>query len=171
MSATITEYSPDGMETAGNSRIVVIPTVADINAITLAEWNSGTAIECATTAFALNTETNMIEKRYLCDKIARQRPGARNVTVEALVVEVGDPQAENALLSLLAEDSTVVIAHRPGVEHRAAAASGQKYQAVRVLVTSQNLVGLSGEEGQTYEATHGLAVQAKNDGFLSELAA
>ena len=171
MSATITEYNPDGMETAGNSRIVVIPTVADINKITVAEWNSGTAIECATTAFGLNVDVQMRERRMLCDKIARQTPGARTVSVEALVLELGDPQAENALMELLSEDARVVIAHRPGVEHTDAAAAGQKYEAVSVIVASQTLVALSNEDGQTYEATHALAVQAKSKGLFSALVA
>lgn len=171
MTATITEYGPDGMETAGNSRIVVIPTVADINAITLAEWNSGTAIECATSAFGLNVDVNMIEKKRLCDKIARQRPGNRNVTIEALVLVMGDPQAENAMLELLAEGQTVTIVHRPGIEHRTEGKVGDKYEAVRVQVSSQTLVALSEDEGQEYEVTHALAVQAKNSGLLSELVA
>lgn len=171
MSATITEYGPDGMEVAGNSRIVVIPTVADINAITVAEWNSGTAIECATTAFGLNTETAMVETRYLCDKRARQRPGVRTTSMEALVVEIGNPQTVNPLLELLAADARVVIAHRPGLDHATDAAAAQKYEAVEVIITSQDLSAISAEDGQTYTATHGIAVQEKNDGLFAELVA
>lgn len=171
MSATITEYNPDGMETAGNSRIVVIPSVADIDKITVTEWNSGTAIECATTAFGLNVDVQMRERRMLCDKIARQTPGVRNVTTEALVIEAGDLQADNALLELLAQGARVVIAHRPSIPHETAAAAGQKYEAVEVIVASQTLVALSNEDGQTYEVTHALAVQEKNDGLLATLVA
>lgn len=171
MSATITEYSPDGMETAGNSRIVVIPTVANIDAITVAEFNSGTAIECAIERFGPTIDVAMREVRKLCDKRSREIPGNRKVSIEDIEFELGDPQAENKLVTLLAEDSTVVLVHRPGIDHRDPAAAAQKYQAIRGMVASLRLAPLSTDEGDTYRGILSLSVQDMNDGFLAKLVA
>lgn len=171
MSATITEYASDGMEIAAKSRLVWIPTVADIDAISVTEFNTGTAFECATTAFGLVPEVTAREIRKLCDVITRRRVGSRSWSVEALVIDIEDPQAVNALLDLMAADSEGVLVHRPGLEHDAAAAAAQKYEAVKVTVASQALVPLSSDEGSVYQATHELYVLEKNDGLFSELVA
>jgi len=166
--SVITVYDPAGIATAANSRIVVLPAVADLNAITVAEWNAGLAVECATEAFGTQTNVSMVSRKKLCDPVATQRPGDRTYEMSGeLRLTLDDPQAADGLelMDKFALDDTVYLAHRPGLAHTDAAAADQRYEGLKAIVAGVDLAPISTEAGEEYEFVVQLAIQERTQVF------
>lgn len=145
---SITNYAPDAPLTAGNAQIMVLPTVKNLEAITVAEWNAGTSIECATRAFGTSADTDVKSDRYLCDTQSRETPGTTSYKVSDITLDV-DPQNPAAVFDLLKKGAHVVLANREGVKHDTAATASQRYAAWRCTV-NHNVPGeLGTDEGQS----------------------
>ena len=155
---TISVFNPDGVEILGNSRVVALPAVADLDAATVAEANAGTAIECSIKQFGATTDVSYVDAQYLCDKVAQRRVGRREFNMEPLVIKV-DPQDTTAIEAIFYEDAKVTLLHRPGINHTDAFASGQQYQAVQGTVAAVDLVAVDLTEGAVYELRVALAVE------------
>ena len=155
---TISVFNPDGVEVLGNSRVLALPAAADLDAITVAEGNAGTAIECSIKQFGATTDVTYINAQYLCDKVAKRRVGRREYNMEPLTIKV-DPQDTEAIEAIFYEDAKVTLMHRPGIEHTEELATGQKYQAVQGTVAAVDLVPVDLTEGAVYELRVALAVE------------
>lgn len=160
----ITVYSPPGIHTAGMSRIVVCPSMGDIEAPTVEEIESGIAIECALEEYGVAPKPQVQEIVPFGDGTGilalATSTGYDTLTLTATMK---DPQAGDPLLALLARGSVVWLVHRPGVEHDAPITPGELVQVTMARVTSRTLSPLSTDDGDEYQLLVSLAVQDTTD--------
>ena len=90
MTAVPVAYNPAAMTTAGRTLIAVVPAVADLDAMTVAEANAGTMIHCATEAFGSTTNVSTQTRKMICDVVGTEKPGARTYQMEQLTLMLGD---------------------------------------------------------------------------------
>lgn len=172
--SVISVYNPAKISVAGKSRIVIMPAVADINAITLAEWNAGTAVECATDSFGIRTNVSFTSSQMLCDTAASQEIGERTYELaDALQFVLDDLQSttDPELLAKLDVDNTIFLGHRPGMDHTAVAAADQRYEGAEAVVAAVDLVPISTEAGQKYRMAVQLAIRKRTSPLLQKLVA
>lgn len=149
---SITAYDPDDQYTAGNTVINIMPAVASttLAAVTVAEWNAGTMIQCAIEEFAMTTNASTATRKKLCDKVATQRPGARTYEASDTVIVASSPQAANALIEGLTLDAIKYVAVRPGLADTTAAAAAQKIWVDKRQVLAVDPEPMTTEEGNAY---------------------
>lgn len=146
----ITVYDPSDYYTAGNTVINILPAVANIATPTLAEWNAGTVIQCATEEFSVSTNASTQTRRKICDKIASQIPGDRTYEAGDTVIVASDPQTANALLASLALDAVVYVGLRPGLDDDTAPAAVQKVWMDKRQVLTVDPEPVNTESGNAY---------------------
>lgn len=164
-----TFYSPNGSPVAGNSTIVVVDAIADLDAPKLTELNAAgsVTIQCAIENFGVTTDVKWIERKKLCDKIATQRPGNRSYSMDAIELTLDSPQgAQQIAAAKFVEDATLYIAHRPGKDHKAAIAAQDKVIVYEVIVGSADMKPISTDEGEEYRLVVNLGVIRKSSGLL-----
>ena len=149
---SITAYDPDDQYTAGNTVINIMPAVASatLAAVTVAEWNAGTMIQCATEEFALTTDASTGSRKKICDKVATQRPGTRTYQASDTVITASSPQSANALIEGMALDAIKYVAVRPGLADTTAAAVAQKVWVDKRQVLAVDPEPITTEEGNAY---------------------
>ena len=129
---------PDATKTYGRENWVIIPAVADINAITAVEWNGASALDVTNILFASSGKpaqtTNLVSAaRRMGDTKTYQSVGTSDVAGGELRYAFAD-QADagedgKKLFEMLPEGTTAVLAQRKGVAKATAAATGQFYNA------------------------------------------
>lgn len=154
--APLVQYDPRAteVEVAGNTTLVLLPTIADntLKSVTVTEIEAGTAFECATPAFGLVPSPSTRESQNLCDKDARTKPGTTTWSIEALELDAGDPQADNAFVEGLVEGETRYVVQRDGKPHLDAFVAAQKILAAEVTIQCVSRVPLqSGDDGGSYK--------------------
>ena len=149
---SITAYDPDDQYTAGNTVINIMPAVASATlvAVTVAEWNAGTMIQCATEEFSMTTEAATASRKKICDKVATQRPGERTYVASDTVIVASSPQAANTLVDGLTLDAIKYVAVRPGLTDSTAAAASQKVWVDKRQVLAVDPEPITTEEGNAY---------------------
>lgn len=152
----LVQYDPRDaeMEIAGNTALIMLPSIADatLKSVTVTETEAGIAFECATAAFGLVPSPTTREKQNLCDKDARQRPGTTSWSIESLIVDAGDPQAANAFVDTLVIGETRYLVQRDGLPHLDAFAAGQKIMAAQVVIQAISRVPLAAStDGTSYQ--------------------
>lgn len=167
----VTAYDPRlaAINVAANSTINLLPALAsaDMSAVTLAEWNAGTTVQCAIREFDLAGSVATGTEQFLCDAEEMETTGATKWTVAPLVIQTGDPQAANALLDALTPGTTRYIVRRLGIAHATAGAVGQKVTTIRVQVTLKETVSIAANaNGQKYETRVHWAVKGVNQSAL-----
>lgn len=170
MTAAITEYNPQGTQTAGMSRIVLVPAIADRATLapTVPEINAGIAIECAIDAFGPGVKPSTTERKMLCDKVAKKRLGSESYDDLPISFVLDDPQgADQKLLDKLVKGSTVFLVHRPGMAHTTAFAAAQKVQVIEAIVATRNLTALDTKEAAEYQVEATLMPQNITDIFVA----
>lgn len=117
----------------GNVQTVLVPEVADINAITVAEATAATAVDisCYLTAggFALTLDQQTITDERECDTITRRAPGRSSASLELTVIDNTNSTHEataNEAVEALVEGSSWVVIRRRGKAHTVALASGDR---------------------------------------------
>ncbi len=132
---------PASTKTFGRENWVLIPTVANINAITATEWNSASALDITRIAFASTGKpsqaTNRVTaERRLGDTKTYENIGVSNVTGGDLIYAFSDQAAAlsdgKKLFELIPEGSSFVLAQRRGVGRAVAGTAGQFYNAYPV---------------------------------------
>lgn len=166
----IVDYRPSAALTAGNTLIGIATAVADIRSMTLAEANSSVMVQGATEAFESTTDTSTQSRKMIGDKVASSKPGTRTYNMADMTIMLGDPQAAtNEVLDLLTLDAEVVFWLRPGLqadaENVAAAAAGQKYEAIKVTIAAVDLAPISTSDGDEYAIVVKFAVQDRTQLF------
>lgn len=132
---------PTAAKIYGRENWVLIPTVANINAITVTEWNAATSLDITRIAFAEtgkpSQSTNRVTSaRRLGDTKQYERIGTSSVTGGDILYAF-DPQAAagsdgKKLFEKIPEGTTAVLAQRRGIARATAAAAGQFYNAYPV---------------------------------------
>lgn len=163
----VTAYDPraTAINVAANSTINLLPALssADYSAVTLAEWNAGTTVQCAIREFGLNGSVATSTDQFLCDAETMENTGATTWSVDPLVIQTGDPQAANALLDPLVPGVTRYIVRRLGLPHAAAGAAAQKVTVIKVQVTLKETMPIAANaDGKKFETRVSWAVKAVN---------
>ena len=132
---------PNATKTFGRENWVLIPTVANINAITATEWNAASSLDITRIAFASTGKpaqsTNRVTaERRLGDTKQYESIGTSSVTGGDLIYAFADQAAAASdgkkLFEMIPEGSTAVLAQRRGVARAVTAVSGQFYNAYPV---------------------------------------
>lgn len=172
--STFTAYDPSGHLVAGNSTVLAVDAIANINAPTAAELNTtgAVAIQCAMEEFGITTDVSWRERKKLCDKIATQSPGNRTFGMSSeLRITLDDPQGdEQRALDKFVIDGVVYLVHRPGKPHTAPFVAGDKVQVVKAIVGAVDLAPINTDEGAEYDAVVQVGIQEMNDGLLVSVA-
>lgn len=145
---------PTEMETAGNTALWLLPTVADatLATVTTAEIGGGQAFECATDSFGLKPSVKARTSQNLCDKDVRTKPGPTSWSIDSLTVDIGDPQAENLFLEGLVDGETRYIVQRDGLPHLDGPAAVQKVMIAEVSISKVYRAPLKvSTDGATYK--------------------
>ena len=163
----VTAYDPrpTAINVAANTTINLLPALADttLAAVTLAEWNAGTTVQCAIREFNLSGSVATSSEQFLCDPEVSETTGATTWSVDPLVVQTGDPQAANSLLDALTPGTTRYIVRRLGLPHGAAGAIAQKVTVIQVQVTLKEVMPLTANaDGQKFETRVHWAVKKVN---------
>jgi len=108
----------------GNIKTVLVPTVANLAAPTVAEANAETAIDisCYLTpgGFALTVDQATITDERECDTITRGAPGRKTPSLGITGIDnTNSPVDDNALAEALTEGSGWVAIRRRGKAHTA----------------------------------------------------
>lgn len=155
----ITVFNPDDTFTAGNVVINLMPAVANIKAPTLAEWNAGTMIQCATEEFESSTAVKTNERKKLCDKVSTQVTGSRTYSASDTAIVSGDPQGATPYPAIIIPDATVYVGVRPGLDHTVAAAAAQKVWIDERQVLAIDPVKITTDDGDAFQWTIQWAVK------------
>lgn len=125
----------------GRENWVLIPSVADINAITATEWNAASSLDITRIVFASTgtptQSTNRVTaERRLGDTRLGEFIGTSTVTGGDMLYAFADQAAAlsdgKKLHEKIPEGTTAVLAQRRGVGRATAAAAGQFYNAYGV---------------------------------------
>lgn len=169
MTVTPVAYNPAAMTTAGRTLIAIVPAVAKLDAMTIAEANAGTMIHCATEAFGSTTNVSPRTRKMICDVVAVEKPGVRTYQMETLTLMLGDPQTDNDVLDMLTLDANLVFVMRPGLKADKTGiadwAAGQKYVGIKGTVSSVDLRTITTADGDEYAAVINLAVTDRTQLF------
>jgi hypothetical protein len=128
----------------GNIKTVLVPTVANLAAPTLAIANGGTAIDisCYLTpgGFALSVDQATITDERECDTITRGAPGRKTPALAITGIDnTNSAVTDNDLAESLVEGSTWVAIRRRGKAFDAVFATGD------VVTVTEFTVGVRGE--------------------------
>lgn len=132
---------PNASKLYGRENWVLIPTVADIDAITAAEWNAASSFDISRVIFATTGKptqsTNRVTtERRLGDTKTYERIGTSNVTGGDMLYAHDDQAAAASdgkkMFETIPEGSTFILAQRRGIPRAAAAVAGQFYHAYPV---------------------------------------
>lgn len=150
---SITTYDPDDVYTAGNTTIVIMPAVADatLAAVTLAEWNAGTAIQEAIEEFSTTTDASTITRKKIGDTVATQKVGQRTYTVSDTVLVAESPAAASTLIASMTWGAIKYLAVRPNVADSTAGAATQKLWVLKVQVRACDPEPITTEDGNSYQ--------------------
>ena len=143
-------YNPDDTYTAGNTAVVLCPSVANIAAPTVAEIEAGYAIQCAIESIELSSDVDTQSRKKLCDTVATQSPGEMTYTTADTEIVASDPQQKNNILELCAPGSIVYMIVRPGVKHNAAFAANQRVWVNRQQVTAYDAGDVTTDTGDAF---------------------
>lgn len=165
----ITVFNPDDTPTAGNVVICLMPAVANLAAPTLAEWNAGTMIQCATEEFENSTSAKTNERKKLCDKVSTQVTGSRTYSASDTAIVSDDPQGDAPYPAILVPDATVFVGVRPGLDHKTEATAGQKVWIDERQVLAIDPVKITTDEGDAFQWTIQWAVKDRT--YTAALAA
>lgn len=133
---------PDATRTYGRENWVIIPTVADINAITAAEWGAASSLDVTNIIFASSGKpaqtTNLVSlARRMGDTKTYQSVGTSDVAGGEMRYAFADQAAAGSdgkkLYEMIPEGTTAVLAQRKGIAKATAAATGQFYNAHPVV--------------------------------------
>jgi hypothetical protein len=134
-------YRPGATKTYGRENWVLIPTVADINAITPTEWNAASSIDVTRVLFAstgkpTQTTNRVTAERRLGDTKQYEFIGTSTVTGGDMLYAFADQEAAASdgkkLYEALPEGTSMVLAQRRGLTRATTAATGQFYNAYPV---------------------------------------
>lgn len=132
---------PPGSKLYGRDNWVLIPSVADINAITVTEWNAASSFDISRVLFAStgkpSQSTNRVSaERRLGDTKTYERIGTSNVTGGDMLYAHDDQALAGAdgqkLYETIPDGTTSVLANRRGIPRATAGAAGQGYHAYPV---------------------------------------
>lgn len=132
---------PAATKLYGRENWVLIPTVADINAITAAEWNAASALDVTRIMFASTGKptqtTNRVQaERRLGDERQGEFIGTSVVTGGEMLYAFADQEAAASdgkkLYEMIPAGTQAVLANRRGVLRATTAAAGQFYNAYGV---------------------------------------
>lgn len=125
----------------GRENWVLIPSVADINAITATEWAAASSFDISRVIFASTGKptqaTNRVTaERRFGDTKQYERIGTSNVTGGDMLYAFADQDAEGSdgkkLFETIPEGTEMVLANRRGIPRATAGAAGQFYHAYPV---------------------------------------
>ena len=125
----------------GRDNWVIIPTVADINAITATEWNAASSLDVTRILFASTgkpqqTTNRVTAERRLGDTQVYEYLGISTVTGGDMTYAFNDQGAAlsdgKKMFEKIPEGTTAVLANRRGVPRATTAAAGQFYNAYPV---------------------------------------
>lgn len=116
----------------GNTRVVWVPTIANIAAPTVAELNAGTRLDTTMTSDGLmgfEADTQAVDNTPLSGKFDTELPGRPQVKNNALRLKKqnGNPGSD-AIFNLLAPNTSGYVAIRKSLDANTAWASGQLTQ-------------------------------------------
>lgn len=131
----LTQWNPSTQISRGNISVGIAPAVADIEAPTLAEINTGTGLDCSIQTFNGTSSTDSESIDWLCDPASEQLPGSTTHTIDDLVIK-GTGQADDNLIADLNVGDVVYIWRRDGLAHDTAPAAGQFVWVWKVIITS-----------------------------------
>jgi len=131
----LTQWNPSTQISRGNISVGVAPAVADINAPTLAELDTGTGLDCSIQTFNGTSSTDSESIDWLCDPASEQLPGSTTHAVDDLVIK-GTGQADDDLVDSLSVGDVIYVWRRDGLAHDSALAAAQKVWVWKVIVTS-----------------------------------
>ncbi len=170
MSAQPVDYRPAASLTAGNTLIGIIPAVANIKTITIAEANTSVMVQGACEAFSSSTDVANQSRKMIGDPTASTKPGTRTYNMADMTIMLGDPQAAtNEVLDLLTLDAELVFWVRPGLKADksgiAAFAASQKYVAIRATVAAVDLREITTSDGDEFAVVLKLSVAERTQLF------
>jgi hypothetical protein len=153
MSVTIMDYNPgSGVETAANERIVIVPAIADIQAPTVSELNTGVGLQCALEEWGVQRTVNTVERQKLCEKSPTVIPGRTSYGDTTATIDCIDPQStSDPILALCVSGAIVYTWSRPGAPFLPAAKVGDKVEVTKSRVISRNLATRNITEGAVYQ--------------------
>ena len=127
---TITIPAPDGIDAAGRSAVIWVPSIEDINAPTVAEITAGTHLSCAIAGFEPTVSQNTVTSRKYCEKQSTETPGIPAYSIPPLRV-LDDPQGDDTngqydYLDDLYQGAKGFIVNRRGLDMDDEVVSGQK---------------------------------------------
>lgn len=137
---------PAAVPSMGTRRVVFLPTVADIDAITVAEVTAGENISCYLTRSggwaATGEQATIADGRY-CSVQDFEQPGTESRTLSLqYTFNLGTPTADEARLAL-EKGTTGILVHFLQVDQDSDTfATGDWYEAVPVTMGMQTVVAV-----------------------------
>lgn len=137
---------PAAVPSMGTRRVVFVPTVADIEAITVTEVTAAENISCYLTrsgGWAATAEQAAITDGRYCSAQDFEIPGTKTRTLSVqYTFNLGEPTADEARLAL-EEGTTGILVHFLQVDQDAETFDvGDWYEAVPVTMGMQNVVAV-----------------------------
>ncbi|MSS45292.1 hypothetical protein FYJ43_04370 [Cutibacterium sp. WCA-380-WT-3A] len=156
---SITVYNPAGIETIQDSKFVWVPSLAKIEAATVAELNAGTAFTCALTKFSNKSDASESEDKRICSRNAKKRPGPITYAIDDLDIIIDDPQKPDAFIDSLEPGVHGYIVEFPHLSPDTDIASGQRYYAWQVTVKKKEPGDITTSDGELFVMNVGWSVQ------------
>lgn len=131
----LTKYNVDTLVSRGFVTLGVVDAIADINAPTLTEIDTGITYECATEAFENSSSVDAATIDWLCDPVSESLPG--NITHEIGDLKIKwDPQDSELIDQTFTPGTTKYLWRRDGIAHDEAPTAGQLLWIWEVKITS-----------------------------------
>lgn len=157
----ITVYNPEGIETVANSRFVMVPSGAVLDALTIAEIDAGTEFTCALTEFESGADSSENEDKRICRRDAGKRAGSVTYSINDFPIIQTDPQEEDPFIDGLVSGVQRIIVEFPNITPGTATAAGQKYYAWKSTLKSRVPGKISTDDGELFAQTTSWSVQER----------
>ncbi|MDU5867876.1 MAG: hypothetical protein E6Z41_05300 [Cutibacterium avidum] len=155
---SVSVYNPEGIETIENSKVMIVPSIAKLDAATVTELNAGTAITCALKSFETSSDASESEDKRICRRNASKRPGPVTYGISDTDIVITDPQKEDKLIAGLEPGSHWIVVEFPAIEPEADVAAGQKYYAWKATVKTKTPGKLTTDDGEMFTMNIGWSV-------------
>lgn len=145
-------YDPAGMSTAGKIPVYILPALAstDLSAVTVAEMGAGTQVDTAMTSLSSTSEQATRERKMLSDTVAEQIGGQITRSLDMGTMAAMDPQATDALKTLLVEGDELFVVALPGLASSTAPAAAQKAWIWKATVGTVDPAEITSEDGNEF---------------------
>lgn len=158
---TVSVYNPEGIETIENSKLMIVPSIAKLDAATVAEMKAGTEITCALKSFETSSDASESEDKRICRRAASKRPGPVTFGISDTDIIITDPQKDDKLIAGLEPGSHWFVVEFPAVKPGADIVADQKYYAWKATVKTKTPGKLTTDDGEMFTMNIGWSVSER----------